>query len=157
MKPHIFILTFLGFSYVVCALFDVDELKSFNYGIDIRSEPVVMAAEGEEQADLNTVKLTSKYGQPYQCSFPNTVEHEKQKEEAEKIALETGIPDLLRPMESSPCLRKTKDWWSYEFCYGKQISQFHLSDDGRIDGQIIHLGYFESEYNWDEDADKVIR
>jgi len=52
------------------------------------------------------VKLSSKYGQMYQCSFPNTVEQEKQKGEAEKVAMETGIPDLLKPMESGPCLRK---------------------------------------------------
>ena len=59
-----------------------------------------------EESDTSTVQLTSKYGQPYQCNFPNTVEQEKQKEEAEKVAMETGIPDLLKPMESGPCLRK---------------------------------------------------
>lgn len=52
------------------------------------------------------VQLTSKYGQTYQCTFPNPSEHEKQKGEAEKVAMETGIPDLLKPMESGPCLRK---------------------------------------------------
>lgn len=62
--------------------------------------------QNEEEADVNTVHLTSKYGQPYQCSFPNAVEHEKQKEEEERVAMETGIPDLLKPMESAPCLRK---------------------------------------------------
>lgn len=23
---------------------------------------------------------------------------------------------------------QTKDWWSYEFCYGKNIKQFHVGD-----------------------------
>lgn len=60
----------------------------------------------DEEEDVSTVKLSSKYGQTYQCTFPNTVGQEKQKGEAEKVALETGIPDLLKPMESGPCLRK---------------------------------------------------
>ncbi|XP_060566471.1 protein OS-9-like [Ruditapes philippinarum] len=154
MKTILTFFLILQFLQTASTFFDIDELKSFNYGIDIRNEPIVMKSQSDDEADLNTVHLTSKYGQSYQCSFPNTVEHEKQKEEAEKVAMETGIPDLLKPMESAPCLRKTKDWWSYEFCYGKQIKQFHMAEDGRIEGEIILLGHFESEYNWDEDSNK---
>lgn len=97
--------------------------------------------------------LTSKYGQQYQCSFPDNYEAEKQKEEAEKVAMETGIPDLLKPMETSPCLQMTKDWWSYEFCYGKYIRQFHISEEAKIEGEILFLGYYESEYNWEDESE----
>lgn len=34
--------------------------------------------------------------------------------------------ELLKPMEAAPCLIKKKDWWSYEFCYGSVIKQYHL-------------------------------
>ncbi|XP_052259528.1 protein OS-9-like [Dreissena polymorpha] len=121
------------------------------YGIDIKNEPVSMK-EHVAAEDTSSVRLTSKYGQVYQCTFPNAVDQEKLKEEAEKVAMETGIPDLLKPMESSPCLRKTKDWWSYEFCYGKYIKQFHLAEDGRIEGEVVLLGYFESDYSYDGDS-----
>ena len=59
----------------------------------------------QEDQPTNAVFLTSKYGQQYQCSFPDNYEADKQKEEAEKVAMETGIPDLLKPMETSPCLQ----------------------------------------------------
>ena len=29
-------------------------------------------------------------------------------------------------MEGAPCLVTTKDWWTYEFCYGHVIKQYHL-------------------------------
>ncbi|WAR04079.1 OS9-like protein [Mya arenaria] len=90
------------------AFLDLEELKTFNYGIDIQSEPVVLKEGEDDIEDLSTVKLTSKFGQTYQCTFPNTVEHEKQKEEAEKEALETGIPDLLKPIETGPCCEMTQ-------------------------------------------------
>ena len=62
----------------------------------------------QEDRPTNAVFLTSKYGQQYQCSFPDNYEAEKQKEEAEKVAMETGIPDLLKPMETSPCLQMVR-------------------------------------------------
>ena len=70
-------------------------------------------SEEEDHGNLNVVQLKSRFGQLYQCSFPNAVEQEKQKEEAEKEALEVGIPDLLRPMEAAPCLRKVCTLYTY--------------------------------------------
>ena len=29
-------------------------------------------------------------------------------------------------MEGQSCLIKTKDWWSYELCYGSEIRQYHM-------------------------------
>ena len=36
------------------------------------------------------------------------------------------VSGLLKPMETAPCLIKTVDWWTYEFCYGSVIKQYHL-------------------------------
>lgn len=52
--------------------------------------------------------MTSKHGQIYRCIIPSQMEAEKQKEEEEKIAMEAGVPELLKPMESGPCLFKVK-------------------------------------------------
>lgn len=53
--------------------------------------------------------MTSKHGQIYRCIIPSQMEAEKQKEEEEKIAMEAGVPELLKPMESGPCLFKVKN------------------------------------------------
>ena len=38
----------------------------------------------------------------------------------------TDVKKLLDPMEDENCLLKTKDWWTYEFCYGSEIRQYHM-------------------------------
>ena len=37
---------------------------------------------------------------------------------------------LLAPLKTKPCLFKTKDWWTYEFCYGRDIKQYHVEGTG---------------------------
>ena len=45
MKTIATIFLFLQFFHTVSTFFDIDELKSINYGIDIRNEPIVMKSE----------------------------------------------------------------------------------------------------------------
>ncbi|XP_055956807.1 protein OS-9 [Patella vulgata] len=54
-------------------------------------------------------------------------------------------------METSACLIKTRDWWSYEFCYKKHIRQFHL-EDGKIKGDVIFIGQYESDFDWNNET-----
>ncbi|KAH9490698.1 Protein OS-9 [Bulinus truncatus] len=108
---------------------DMEELKSIYYGLDILNEPVVI-----NQA------------LPWELFI-----EDKKKEEEEKIAIETGIVEMLKPMGLKDCLFKSKDWWSYEFCYGKHIRQFHM-EDGEIKGNIIYLGYYESDFDWNNET-----
>ncbi|GFO39434.1 protein os-9-like [Plakobranchus ocellatus] len=125
----------------------MEELKSVYYGLDILKEPVSVAME----APAGAVHVTSKYGQQYQCTFPDHTSEEKRKEEEEKMAMETGIVEMLKPMGNAPCLFKAKDWWSYEFCYGKHIRQFHM-EEGEIKGNIIYLGYYQEDFDWDNET-----
>ncbi|KAL3836882.1 hypothetical protein ACJMK2_022289 [Sinanodonta woodiana] len=148
MQLRLLVYVFFSVFYLTYAYLDLDELRSVQYGIDILREPVVKKAQ--EDYGESGVFLLSKYGQEYQCNIPSHLEQEKKKEEAEKEALEIGVPDLLKSMESAPCLIKTKDWWSYEFCYGKHIRQYHI-EDGRITSEIIFLGHYESEFDWNSE------
>ncbi|KAJ8036555.1 Protein OS-9 [Holothuria leucospilota] len=119
---------------------------------DITELEVELEEEKAAEIPLNqeVMYMTSKYGQQYECQLPDITELEVELEE-EKAASEIGVSELLKPMETAPCLRKTKDWWSYEFCYGKQIDQFHLEQD-KIVGDVVTLGFYESETDWSDNA-----
>uniref|UniRef100_F6S2X1 Endoplasmic reticulum lectin n=1 Tax=Callithrix jacchus TaxID=9483 RepID=F6S2X1_CALJA len=49
---------------------------------------------------------------------------------------------------------QTKDWWTYEFCYGRHIQQYHM-EDSEIKGEILYLGYYQSAFNWDDETAKA--
>ena len=44
-------------------------------------------------------------------------------------------------------LSSLSGWWSYEFCYGREVKQYHF-ENGAIQGETISLGKFESDYDW---------
>ncbi|KAL8570966.1 hypothetical protein ACOMHN_037826 [Nucella lapillus] len=129
--------------YVVHSFMDIEELQSINYGINILKEPIVIPEIYPDTAIL----VTSRHGQQYQCNYPTHQEQKQQKEEEEKIALETGVVELLRPLSQQSCLLKTKDWWTYEICYGKYVRQYHI-EDGQIRGNVMYLGHFQSDFDW---------
>ena len=52
------------------------------------------------------IQLMSKYGQQYQCTYPNRVVEDQRERQEEQAAIKTGIPDLLRPMADGPCLQR---------------------------------------------------
>ena len=80
--------------------------------------------------------MVNKDGQKYTCSLPSdpVFSHEESKDETE-----SDIDELLRPLESAPCMLLTKDWWTYEVCYKKDIKQYHVEDDVPV-GDVILLG-----------------
>ncbi|XP_061833651.2 protein OS-9 isoform X4 [Nerophis lumbriciformis] len=57
-------------------------------------------------------------------------------------------------MHDSACLIKTKDWWTYEFCHGQHIRQYHL-EDSEIKGGVLFLGFFESDFDWNNETAKA--
>ncbi|TSW75978.1 Glycoprotein-N-acetylgalactosamine 3-beta-galactosyltransferase 1-B [Bagarius yarrelli] len=95
------------------------------YGIQILSDPVI-------QGQLEDVMLVSnKYKQLYECRLPEQAVkfHQDPVPESDPQGYSGPVvPELLKPMRSAPCLTKTKDWWTYEFCYGQHIRQYHLED-----------------------------
>uniref|UniRef100_A0A8C6DSM4 Endoplasmic reticulum lectin n=1 Tax=Moschus moschiferus TaxID=68415 RepID=A0A8C6DSM4_MOSMO len=104
---------------------NLEELSEMRYGIEILPLPVM---GGQSQAS-DVVIVSSKYKQRYECRLPAGAIHFQREREEEAPAYQgPGIPELLSPMKDAPCLLKTKDWWTYEFCYGRHIQQYHMED-----------------------------
>ncbi|KAJ8260149.1 hypothetical protein GJAV_G00177640 [Gymnothorax javanicus] len=147
---NIFFLTCL---LTVSAFLNLDELNEMKYGIQILPDPVIMG-----QAKSKDVMLVSnKYKQLYECRLPALAVrfHQDPAAEPEPQGYSgPGISELLKPMYNAPCLVKTKDWWTYEFCYGQHVRQYHL-DDSEIKGDVLYLGYYESEFDWNNETAKA--
>ncbi|KAL2091050.1 hypothetical protein ACEWY4_013313 [Coilia grayii] len=150
---YVFFLTCL---LPVSAFLNLEELNEMKYGIQILSDPVIM---GQAQSD-DVMLVSSKYKQRYECRLPAQAllfqPHSPSEAPPTAASSYSGptIPELLQPMSSSPCLVKTKDWWTYEFCYGKHIRQYHL-EDSEIKGDVLFLGYYSSEFDWTNETAKA--
>ncbi|XP_057557585.1 protein OS-9 isoform X2 [Hippopotamus amphibius kiboko] len=130
---------------------NLEELSEMRYGIEILPLPVM---GGQSQAS-DVVIVSSKYKQRYECRLPAGAIHFQREREEEAPAYQgPGIPELLSPMRDAPCLLKTKDWWTYEFCYGRHIQQYHM-EDSEIKGEVLYLGYYQSAFNWDDETAKA--
>ncbi|XP_059539382.1 protein OS-9 isoform X1 [Myotis daubentonii] len=130
---------------------NLEELSEMRYGIEILPLPVL---GGQSQAS-DVVIVSSKYKQRYECRLPAGAIHFQREREEETPAYQgPGIPELLSPMKDAPCLLKTKDWWTYEFCYGRHIQQYHM-EDSEIKGEVLYLGYYQSAFDWDDDTAKA--
>ncbi|NXT57699.1 OS9 protein, partial [Pluvianellus socialis] len=108
----------------------------------------------QHQAE-DVVTVASKFKQRYECRLPPAaVWRQPDPEEEAQLYNGSGVAELLRPMAAAPCLVKTKDWWTYEFCYGKHIQQYHV-EESEIKGDILFLGYYQSAFDWDDETAKA--
>ncbi|KAG7238264.1 hypothetical protein INR49_030975 [Caranx melampygus] len=137
----------------VPAFLNLEELNEMKYGIQILPDPVILGQTKTEEVMM----VSSKYKQLYECRLPAQAVrfHQDPASEPDSEGY-TGpdIPDLLSPMHDAPCLVKTKDWWTYEFCHGQHIRQYHL-EDTEIKGDVLFLGYYESEFDWNNETAKA--
>nr|XP_005901732.1 PREDICTED: protein OS-9 isoform X4 [Bos mutus] len=130
---------------------NLEELSEMRYGIEILPLPVM----GGQSQGSDVVIVSSKYKQRYECRLPAGAIHFQREREEETPAYQgPGIPELLSPMKDAPCLLKTKDWWTYEFCYGRHIQQYHM-EDSEIKGEVLYLGYYQSAFDWDDETAKA--
>ncbi|XP_017271418.1 protein OS-9 isoform X1 [Kryptolebias marmoratus] len=137
----------------VPAFLNLEELNEMKYGIQILPDPVILGQTKTEEVMM----VSNKYKQLYECRLPAQAVrfHQDPASEPDSEGY-TGpdIPDLLKPMHEAPCLVKTKDWWTYEFCHGQHIRQYHL-EESEIKGDILFLGYYESEFDWNNETAKA--
>ncbi|XP_030632512.1 protein OS-9 isoform X2 [Chanos chanos] len=121
------------------------------YGIQILPDPVIMGQVRD------VMLVSSKYRQLYECRLPVQAVrfHQEGPSDPESQSYTgPGVSELLTPMHSAPCLVKTKDWWTYEFCYGQYIRQYHV-EDSEVKGDVLFLGYYESEFDWTNETAKA--
>ncbi|NWY48113.1 OS9 protein, partial [Sylvia atricapilla] len=103
----------------------------------------------------DVVTVASRFKQRYECRLPPAaVGPPPGPPRDPRLYNGSGVAELLRPMGTAPCLLKTKDWWTYEFCYGRHIQQYHL-EESEIKGDILVLGYYQSAFDWDDETAKA--
>jgi len=130
------------------SLFNLDELESSQYSVSILDTPISLDQQNGNAIAENIVIMMNKFGQKYQCLLPN---QENGNEDGSGSGGEDGgpAPDvdigaLITPLHSTPCLVRTKDWWTYQICFGKEISQYHVENDKAV-GEILSLGTFNTD------------
>eukprot|EP00833_Pecoramyces_ruminatium_P014826 jgi/Orpsp1_1/1188858/evm.model.d7180000067740.1 len=81
----------------------------------------------EKESKNEVIKMISKENnEHYICEIP------KVKKGKDKIIRRSNVSNvknalaLLEPLKNK-CLYHTNGWWSYEFCYGKSIRQYHIA------------------------------
>ncbi|GAA6079864.1 protein OS-9 isoform X1, partial [Tachysurus ichikawai] len=119
--------------------------------------PPPLLTSPHQMADVMLV--SNKYKQLYECRLPAQAVkfHQDASPDSDPRGYSgPAVPELLKPMHSAPCLTKTKDWWTYEFCYGQHIRQYH-QEDSEIKGDVLFLGYFESEFDWTNETAKATK
>jgi len=127
---------------------DIGELQNVQYGIEILSVPVSEDALGstqdeaagkEDEAEVITASMINKDGQRYTCSLPSPKKDDPEDGDSPEKPEETDVQNLLLPLKAGPCIYKTKEWWTYEICYGRQIKQYHVENDKPV-GELLVLG-----------------
>mmetsp|Transcript_21789 Transcript_21789/g.36040 ORF Transcript_21789/g.36040 Transcript_21789/m.36040 type:complete len:406 (+) Transcript_21789:63-1280(+) len=70
------------------------------------------------------------------------------KDSSARASANRSPSQLLEKLRGSPaCLSRTDGWWTYEFCYGKHVVQFHQMGDARTMEQHNVLGVFDVARN----------
>merc|ERR1719300_699522 len=83
-------------------------------------------------------------GQKYDCALPLQLSSGKDEFINES---DIEIEDLLSPLEKTPCLLYTKNWWTYEVCYKRSVKQFHWERKSSKENAILLGEYSMSENN----------
>lgn len=73
--------------------------------------------------------LDPKTQKTYSCRVPHVVTPDQQQTKESEDSVDTQ--GLLSPLRSA-CLYKWEGWWTYEFCFGEHLRQFHQNTDGTV-------------------------
>lgn len=133
-----------GYLFTAQGTLDLNELHSVQYNVEILDTPVEdSSVDTETQSVSPSVTMVNKDGQRYRCSLPQIPEANADSEDKTEEK-EVDVAKLLSPLESSACLYKTKDWWTYEICYNRAIKQYHVENEKPV-GAVMVLGVHSPE------------
>ncbi|TYG38769.1 hypothetical protein ES288_D13G250900v1 [Gossypium darwinii] len=109
-------------------------------------EKIWMNDDGQE-----SVVMPNKDGNNFLCFLPKVgkakkpVTHQNTSsmivETEKRVKLKT--PDELLEVLKNQCFIRQEGWWSYEFCYQKQLRQLHLEEDKVV--QEFVLGVYDEK------------
>ncbi|XP_075239247.1 uncharacterized protein LOC142334808 isoform X3 [Convolutriloba macropyga] len=123
---------------------------------------------------LETVTTRSRSGQSFVCYLPSiedfpTDSNNTKNESTVKITNEQ-ITQRLKSLTSTnwdgsipTCPQVNQGWWTYEFCFGTQITQFHAEGKSASGSRstasgssmTLSLGHFSHETVWDNETFSV--
>lgn len=103
--------------------------------------------------DQESLILPNKDGQKFLCYIPKEEKAKSGKPVSpyntsslilgteKEVKLKT--PDELLEVLKDQCLARQEGWWSYEFCYQKEVKQVHVEDGKAV--QEFVLGVYDAE------------
>lgn len=57
------------------------------------------------------------------------------------------VASLLSPLRDlRTCIKRNEGWWTYEFCFGQGVRQYHRDSDGRVTVDFS-LGHYDEDKN----------
>ncbi|KAK4797860.1 hypothetical protein SAY86_030186 [Trapa natans] len=97
--------------------------------------------------------MPNKDGQKYLCYLPKVEKSKNGRSSGQQnmssMVMESEIkfklktPDELLEVLKERCFLRQEGWWSYEFCYQKQLRQFHLDEEKVVQEYV--LGIYDEE------------
>jgi protein OS-9 len=102
----------------------------------------------------SVVIMTSRSGQRYSCAIPRP--KDLLSSSGSNLSTDPVIPvtSLLEPLRSN-CIYRIEGWWTYEFCYGQHLLQFHQDGDQRLSSFILGRAPIEPLVDSDDDLQIV--
>lgn len=70
------------------------------------------------------------------CEMPEISIGETEEDGEKASKQEVSVASLLLPLRNL-CMRYIEGWWTYEFCVGKQLRQYHLDAKGKVEKEYF--------------------
>ena len=105
-----------------------DELTEPRYVVEIDRSG---ASTTPAPPDARTLTLTDRTGRAFQCAVPLGAGADEGGDASDASSTDARPPSaIVAAALTSTCQVRHEDWWTYEFCYGKHVRQYHVEGGG---------------------------
>lgn len=101
-------------------------------------------------AAARLLSLADRDGRPFTCALPDADGKSGDGDAASAAASAAAEAEAAAPLPSTlvaslsgACFLRMEDWWTYEYCHGKHVRQFHGGAEGG-DLDEFFLGHFNA-------------